>query len=109
MRTLRPRQARVVAVVASLTAVALLLAVVLWRHEGTVAVGMALLCVLCTVVAGVTASASRYEPDPLPRGGSPEQFVPASANIDADTLDTFDSRDALHAVDVRQRRADRLS
>ncbi|MFI9528074.1 hypothetical protein [Micromonospora rosaria] len=109
MRRLPPFDARGVAVTASLAAASLLGALLLWGRDDVVTVGMALLCVLCTVTAGVAASASRQQRAPVTGMPPAEHHVPGGSAVDADTLEAFDCRDALHAVDVRQRRAGRLS
>ncbi|MBM7491388.1 hypothetical protein JOD64_002610 [Micromonospora luteifusca] len=97
--------ARTVAVLAALGALAPLVMLLLWRRQDLLGVVLALLCVLLTMVAGVAASAARQVDDPEPVDRSttagPADLMPYG--IDADTLDALDSRDALRAVRDRRR------
>lgn len=97
--------ARTVAVVAALGALALLVTLVVWRRQDLLGVALALLCVLLTMVAGVSVSAARQgdDPEPVDRpfAAGPPELRPYG--IDADTLEALDSRDALRAVRDRRR------
>ncbi|MET7960602.1 hypothetical protein [Micromonospora zamorensis] len=103
--------ARTVAVLAALGALAPLVMLVIWRRQDLVGVVLALLCVLLTMVAGVAVSAARQVDDlePADRSGTagPPELLPYG--IDADTLDALDSRAALRAVRDRQRGSNGLS
>ncbi|KAB1948190.1 hypothetical protein F8271_02920 [Micromonospora sp. ALFpr18c] len=103
--------ARTVAVVAALGALALLATVIVWRRQDLLGVVLALLCVLLATVAGVATSAARQrdtpEPADRPAAAGPPELMPYG--IDADTLDALDSRDALRAVRDRRRGSDGLS
>ncbi|PWR11265.1 hypothetical protein DKT68_06355 [Micromonospora acroterricola] len=91
--------------VAALGALALLVMLVVWRRQDFLGVVLALLCVLLTMVAGVSVSAARQGVDPEPAdrpfAAGPPELMPYG--IDADTLDALDSRDALRAVRDRRR------
>ncbi|MEU4400352.1 hypothetical protein [Micromonospora orduensis] len=97
--------ARTVAVIAALGALAPLVTLVVWRRQDLLGVVLALLCVLLTMVAGVAASAARQgdvpEPADRPAAAGPPELMPYG--LDADTLDALDSRDALRAVRDRRR------
>ncbi|WP_328421304.1 hypothetical protein OG470_05165 [Micromonospora sp. NBC_00389] len=102
-RLSRP-DARIVAVVAALGALAPLVMLVVWRRQDLLGVVLALLCVLLTMVAGVAVSAARQGDDPEPAdrpAAGPPELMPYG--LDADTLDALDSRDALRAVHERRR------
>ncbi|WP_406073390.1 hypothetical protein [Micromonospora sp. NBC_01638] len=94
-----------------LAALALLVTLVVWRRQDLLGVVLALLCVLLTMVAGVSVSAARQGNDPEPVDWSaivgPPELMPYG--IDADTLDALDSRDALRAVRDRRRGSTGLS
>ncbi|TDB73360.1 hypothetical protein [Micromonospora sp. KC723] len=90
-RILRP-DARTVAVLASLAAVAALVVLLAWRPAGILLVGLALLCVVLATITGTAMSAvrerrGRTEADEVP-SGQPETLP---AGLDADTLDALDS------------------
>ncbi|MEU2613321.1 hypothetical protein ABZ570_17310 [Micromonospora sp. NPDC007271] len=111
--------ARAKAVVASLAAVAALVALMVWRPEGILSVVLALVCVLLGMVAGVTVTSARQ----ARAGGVPAEDWPAPSGVDAETLEALDLRavrnlrasggygvdaDTLEAIDpraVRQQRA----
>ncbi|MBM0232534.1 hypothetical protein JNW91_12070 [Micromonospora sp. STR1_7] len=103
--------ARTVAVVAALGALAPLVTLVVWRRQDLLGVALALLCVLLVMVAGVATSAARQgdSPEPADRSAAvgPLELMPHG--IDADTLDALDSRDALRAVRDRRRGSGGLS
>ncbi|MFC4019725.1 hypothetical protein ACFOW4_17520 [Micromonospora sp. GCM10011542] len=110
IRLARP-DARLVAVVAALGALALLVALIVWRRQDLLGVLLALLCVLLTMVAGVSVSAARQgaDPEPLDGPGAAGPLVLGPYGLDADTLDALDSGDALRAVRDRRRGSDGLS
>ncbi|MGI5524393.1 hypothetical protein ACQEUX_26105 [Micromonospora sp. CA-259024] len=103
--------ARTVAVLAALGALAPLVMLVVWRRQDLLGVVLALLCVLMTMVAGVAVSAARQVDEPVPADRSatvgPPELIPYG--IDADTLDALDSRDALRAVRDRRRGSNGVS
>ncbi|MFF0468853.1 hypothetical protein ACFYPX_15665 [Micromonospora zamorensis] len=103
--------ARTVAVLAALGALAPLVMLAIWRRQDLVGVVLALLCVLLTMVAGVAVSAARQADDPEPTDRSatvgPPELMPYG--IDADTLDALDSRATLRAVRDRRRGSNGLS
>ncbi|MGW0213054.1 hypothetical protein ACWDXH_01510 [Micromonospora chokoriensis] len=103
--------ARTVAVLAALGALAPLAMLVIWRRQDLLGVALALLCVLLTMVAGVAVSAARQgdAPEPVDRSAAvgPPELMPYG--IDADTLDALDSRDALRAVRDRRRGTNGIS
>ncbi|MGC4798745.1 hypothetical protein [Micromonospora saelicesensis] len=109
-RLSRP-DARTVAVLAALGALAPLVMLVVWRRQDLLGVVLALLCVLMTMIAGVAVSAARQVDDPEPADRSavvgPPELMPYG--IDADTLDAMDPRDALRAVRDRRRGSNGLS
>ncbi|MET7709123.1 hypothetical protein [Micromonospora sp. NPDC005413] len=111
MSQLSRPDARTVAVVAALGALALLVTMAVWRRQDLLGVVLALLCVLLTMVAGVAVSAARQgdEPEQADRSGTvgPPELMPYG--IDADTLEALDSRDALRAVRDRRRGSNGLS
>lgn len=82
-------RARVQAVVASLAAVAALVALVVWRPPGILSVVLALACVLLGMIAGVAVASAREA-----RPGTPTEEWPAPAGygVDADTLEALDPR-----------------
>lgn len=86
--------ARVKAVAASLTAVALLVALVVWRPDGILAVVLALSFVLVAMMAGVAVTAARQARDAQPPSAyqPPAQPIPGGYGVDADTLEALDSR-----------------
>ncbi|MFI0795338.1 hypothetical protein ACH4OY_22070 [Micromonospora rubida] len=97
------------AVVASVAALALLVTLAWWRPSNTLAVVLALLCVLLVMVAGVLVTEARQ-----PRGeaggrtdDSPAEWttpgIASLGGVDADTLAALDSRSALRAVQERRR------
>ncbi|MFF5178874.1 hypothetical protein ACFY2Q_12715 [Micromonospora sp. NPDC000316] len=101
-RLARP-DARMVAAVAALGALALLVLLVVWRRQDLLGVLLALLLVLLTMVTGVAVSAARQhdEPESTDRFATgPAELMPYG--IDADTLDSLDSRAALRAVRDRR-------
>lgn len=81
--------ARVQAAVASLAAVAALLALVVWRPAGILSVVLALACVLLGMIAGVAVAAARQAHPDAP---AEEWTVPAGYAVDADTLEALDPR-----------------
>ncbi|MGC5017555.1 hypothetical protein [Micromonospora sp. DT47] len=89
-RILRP-DARTVAVVASLAAVAVLVVLVVWHPVGILTVGLALLCVLLATVAGTAVAALRQRDDREVATASPGQPDAGPPGLDADTLDALDS------------------
>lgn len=94
MRLFPKSAARVKAVVASLAAVAALVALVIWRPEGILAVILALCCVLLGMIAGVAVSAARHahHVEPPATWAPPGQPAPGGHGVDADTLEALDSR-----------------
>lgn len=105
----------VVAVAASLAAVALLVTLVWWHPRSIVAVVLALLCVLLVMIAGVSVTEVRHRreeareragDEPAPWPGQPSTRL---SDVDADTLDTLDSRDAMRAVQQRRQGASGFS
>ena len=100
-----------VAVIAALGALALLVTLIVWRRQDILGVLLALLCVLLTMIAGVSVSAARQgvEPEPVDRPGAAGPPVLGPYGLDADTLDALDSRDTLRAVRDRRRGSDGLS
>ncbi|GGM31685.1 MULTISPECIES: hypothetical protein [Micromonospora] len=96
------------AVLASLATLSILVVLLLWRRDDVLTVALALLGVLCGVVTVVAVNAARYGRQPR-ETAAPQPYVPTPLGVDADTLDTLDSRDAMHAVNVRRRRASGLN
>ncbi|SIN25370.1 hypothetical protein [Micromonospora cremea] len=78
--------------VAALGALALLVTLVVWRRQDLLGVALALLCVLLTMVAGVSVSAAGQdddqEPGDRPIVAGPPELMPYG--IDADTLEALD-------------------
>ncbi|TDB77761.1 hypothetical protein [Micromonospora sp. KC721] len=90
-RILRP-DARVVALLASLAAVATLAALVVWHPANLLMVGLALLCVVLTTITGTAVAAARERTDRSSTGEAPsDQPDVLPAGLDADTLDALDS------------------
>ncbi|MFG2055331.1 hypothetical protein ACGFI9_15030 [Micromonospora sp. NPDC048930] len=96
-------EARVRAVLASLAAATVLVALLVWRPAGILSVALALLCVLLGMIAGVAVSAARQaDGDTTPAAWPP----PDGYEMDADTLESFDPqvlrdpRTAAHEVDA---------
>ncbi|MGK5443760.1 hypothetical protein ACSNN7_18330 [Micromonospora sp. URMC 105] len=90
-RFLRPGP-RVVAAVASLAAVGVLVVLLVRHPAGILTVGLALLCVLLTTVAGTAVAALREGAGPLASDAVPPGLPDAGAPVlDADTLDALDS------------------
>ncbi|MDG4815886.1 hypothetical protein O7628_10245 [Micromonospora sp. WMMD956] len=112
-RILRP-DVPVVAVAASLAAVALLVALVWWQPRSIVAVVLALLCVLFVMIAGVSVTEGRHRREEArERGGDepaqwPGQPAARLSDVDADTLEALDSRD-LRAMRERRQGASGFS
>ncbi|MET7748586.1 hypothetical protein [Micromonospora sp. NPDC005367] len=100
--------ARTVAVVTAIAALSLLVTLIVWRRQDLVGVVLALLCVLLTIVAGVSVAAARQRDDETAAETPPTAVpsLPEPLGIDADTLDALDSRDALRAVRDRRRGLD---
>ncbi|MFD0785756.1 hypothetical protein ACFQZ8_17780, partial [Micromonospora azadirachtae] len=89
--------ARTVAVVTAVAALSLLVTLIVWRRQDLVGVMLALLCVLLTIVAGVSVTAARQRDDEAvvetpPTPPTPPPSLPEPLGIDADTLDALDSR-----------------
>ncbi|MEH0822974.1 MULTISPECIES: hypothetical protein [unclassified Micromonospora] len=90
-RFLRP-DPRVVAALASLAAVGVLVVLLVRHPPGILTVGLALLCVLLTTVAGTAVAALRERDGPSSSGATPPGLPDADAPVlDADTLDALDS------------------
>ncbi|NJP34123.1 hypothetical protein [Micromonospora thermarum] len=100
--TVRRPDARLVALVAGMAAVALLVTVVVLRGEGLLAVVLALLCVLSAAISGVAVAAVRdgREPPAIPVSPPPADALHA---LDADTLETLGNREAVRAMRDRYR------
>ncbi|WP_319461557.1 hypothetical protein [Micromonospora sp. RTP1Z1] len=94
MRLFPKPDARFRAAATTLAAVALLVTMLIWRPEGTLAVVLALVLVLLTMTAGVAVTAARESRDARPTAPHPPagQPLPAGYGVDADTLETLDPR-----------------
>ena len=86
--------ARVKAVAASLAAFALLVTLLIWHPDGTLAVVLALSFVLMAMMAGVAVTAARQVRDAEPASADQPPTQPGSGGygVDADTLEALDSR-----------------
>ncbi|WBB66003.1 hypothetical protein [Micromonospora sp. WMMD812] len=105
MKRLTRPDARTLAVVAALAALALLVTLVVSRRHDFLGVLMALICVLLATIAGVSVAAARQADEPVAaeRSAAPGPPLDDPLAVDADTLDALDSRDALRAVRERRR------
>ncbi|MEV0152567.1 hypothetical protein AB0H57_02345 [Micromonospora sp. NPDC050686] len=110
MRRFPRNDARTRAVAATLAAAALLVALVVGRPRGVLAVALALLALLCATVAGVSVVAARQGDDREPVTPEPPR-QPGSGPYrgDADTLETLADPEAVRALRERYRRLDGLS
>ncbi|RKN42758.1 hypothetical protein [Micromonospora endolithica] len=102
MSFLRP-DARKLAAVAALAAVALLVTLLVWRPGDLLGVGLALVVVLLAAVAGVAVAAARDRAGEEPPPGTAPADSGGLHGIDADTLETLDNRETLRAVRERRR------
>ncbi|MCM0676018.1 hypothetical protein NCC78_15155 [Micromonospora phytophila] len=102
MRLPRP-DARTAAVVAALAAVSLLVTLIVWRRQDLLGVVLALLCVLFTMIAGVSVAAAREHDDRRSAVAVAPSGHPSGGlhGIDADTLETLDNREAVRAMRER--------
>jgi hypothetical protein len=104
-----------VAVAASLAAFALLVALIWWRPRSFLAVLLALLCVLLVMIAGVSVTEARQRREEARERAAagpaelPAQRAGGPGDVDADTLEALDSRDALRAVRERHQGAGDVS
>jgi hypothetical protein len=92
-----------VAVVAALASTTLLVTLLLWRRQDFLGVVLALVAVLLAAVAWVAGAAHRDRRDTLPPAMPSLPAPDGLYGIDADTLETFDNREALRAVRERHR------
>ncbi|SCL39896.1 hypothetical protein GA0074692_5524 [Micromonospora pallida] len=104
MRLTRTR-ARVLAVTASLVAVALLVTLVVLRRDDFLGVVLSLLVVLLAMTTGVAVDAARHQPPPGPAPVPVQQPPGGLRGIDADTLETLD--DPMMVAALRARLRDR--
>ncbi|GGM59789.1 hypothetical protein GCM10011608_51120 [Micromonospora sonchi] len=106
MRRFPRLDARVVAMVALLAAAWLLASLLAGRRQDLLGVAMALLCVLCGIVAGVAVAAARQRDAEIPPA-DPDQAAGSTGveppGIDADTLETLGDREAVRALRDRYR------
>lgn len=113
MRLFPKPDARFRAAAATLAPVALLVAMLIWRPDGILAVLLALVLVLLAMTAGAAVTAARESAATAPAvpqqpSGPP---LPAGYGVDADTLEALDPRavrdlrgldaDTLEALDPR--------
>ncbi|MEU6074928.1 hypothetical protein [Micromonospora sp. NPDC047074] len=104
MRIPRP-DARAKAAFAALVAAFLLVTLIVRGRQDLLGVTLALLCLLATMIAAVSAAAARQDDDgePAVPPTLPGQPPAGLYGVDADTLEMLDHREAVRAVRERHR------